>query len=60
MATPGIRYSTYGGNTGFLYTERRDFNLASQTVKEMFPTVAPFTTFVTKLRSSTTNDPDFE
>jgi len=56
----GAKYSESGGQLGILFTERRIFDLDRNVVKELYPTVAPFTTFITKLRSETVNDADYK
>lgn len=60
MASAGAKYSVTGTTAGVLYTDRRTFNLDANEVKELYPTVAPFTTFITKLNSKPTNDPDYK
>ena len=60
MANIGSKYSLTGGSLGVLYTERRTFDIDRNIVKELYPTVAPFTTFLSKLKVTLTNDPDFK
>lgn len=60
MAQAGVKYSISGGTSGVLYAERRTFDLDRNIVKELYPSVAPFTTFTMKLKSIPTNDPDFK
>jgi len=59
VAYAGRKYSISGGTSGILYTDRRTFSLPEQTVKEFLPTVAPFTTFITKLNSGKVSDADY-
>lgn len=49
-----------GSELGVLYTDRRTFDIDRNIVKELYPTVAPFTTFLTKLSYKPTNDPDYK
>lgn len=60
MAVQEVKYSVSGGTSGVLYTDRRKFDLDRNRVKELYPTVAPFTTFITKLKSIPTSDPDYK
>ena len=59
MAVQEAKYSVSGGTSGVLYTDRRKFDLDRNIVKELYPTVAPFTTFITKLKSMPTTDADY-
>ena len=60
MAVQEAKYSVSGGTSGVLYTDRRKFDLDRNIVKELYPTVAPFTTFITKLKSMPTTDADYK
>ena len=59
MAT-GAKWSITGGSSGVLYTERRDFYLHPDKTAELWGNLTPFWSFVTKLASEETNDPDFK
>lgn len=48
------------GSTGILYTERRDFLMSPNVVKELWTTVAPFTTIVSNRGTKKVNDPMFK
>lgn len=56
----GMKYSESGTQSGILFTERRKFALDEQVVKELFPDVGRFTTFITKLNSRPTSDSDYK
>ena len=49
-----------GSSTGILYTDRRDFYIDPQVVKELWTDVAPFTTVLSNKETRTTNDPLFK
>jgi len=49
-----------GGSTGVLYTDRRDFYIDPQVVKELWTDVAPFTTVISNRETRATNDPIFK
>lgn len=55
-----MKHSLSGDTTGVLYTERRIFDLDRNIVKELYPDVGRFTTFIGKLSSLPTNDPDYK
>ena len=46
--------------SGILYTDRRDFYIDPQVVKELWTDVAPFTTVVSNRETRQTNDPVFK
>ena len=48
------------GASGILYTDRRDFYIDPQVVKELWTDVAPFTTVVANKETRSTNDPVFK
>ncbi len=48
------------GDSGVLYTDRRDFYIDPQVVKELWTDVAPFTTVVSNRETRATNDPVFK
>ena len=48
------------GDTGVLYTDRRDFYIDPQVVKELWTDVAPFTTVISNRETRQTNDPIFK
>ncbi len=57
----GQRLTTTGTTSGILYTDRRDFFIKPATVAELYPTVAPFTTFAAKLKGiGKVPDPDYK
>ena len=47
-------------NSGILYTDRRDFYIDPQVVKELWTDVAPFTTVLANKETRSTNDPLFK
>ena len=47
-------------NSGLLFTDRRDFYLGPQMVKELWPEVTPFVTMVSNMGTKQTPDPDFK
>jgi len=49
-----------GADTSVLYTDRRDFYIDPQVVKELWTDVAPFTTVLANKETRTTNDPLFK
>ena len=49
-----------GSNTSVLYTDRRDFYIDPQVVKELWTDVAPFTTVLSNKETRQTNDPLFK
>ena len=49
-----------GGDSGILYTDRRDFYIDPQVVKELWTDVAPFTTVISNRETRATNDPLFK
>ena len=56
----GISFSWQGGQTGILYTDRRNFYLDPMEVSSLFPSVAPFVTFTGAMGVETLPDPDFK
>tara|TARA_R100001198_G_scaffold71034_1_gene43370 strand:+ start:1759 stop:3069 length:1311 start_codon:yes stop_codon:yes gene_type:complete len=46
--------------SGVLYTDRRDFYISPQVVKELWTDVTPFTTIVANQEQRTPNDPTFK
>ena len=48
------------GDSGILYTDRRDFYIDPQVVKELWTDVAPFTTVISNRETRATNDPIFK
>tara|TARA_Y100000593_G_scaffold92811_2_gene185622 strand:+ start:2238 stop:3554 length:1317 start_codon:yes stop_codon:yes gene_type:complete len=46
--------------SGVLYTDRRDFYIDPQVVKELWTDVAPFTTVISNKETRNTNDPVFK
>jgi hypothetical protein len=48
------------GDSGVLYTDRRDFYIDPQVVKELWTDVAPFTTVISNRETRATNDPVFK
>tara|TARA_B110000467_G_scaffold159590_1_gene177469 strand:- start:2451 stop:3830 length:1380 start_codon:yes stop_codon:yes gene_type:complete len=48
------------GASGVLYTDRRDFYIDPQVVKELWTDVAPFTTVISNKETRQTNDPLFK
>ena len=46
--------------SGVLYTDRRDFYIDPQVVKELWTDVAPFTTVLSNRETRATNDPIFK
>ena len=46
--------------SGVLYTDRRDFYISPQVVKELWTDVAPFTTVVASRETRTPTDPLFK
>ena len=46
--------------SGVLYTDRRDFYIDPQVVKELWTDVAPFTTVISNKETRQTNDPVFK
>ena len=46
--------------SGVLYTDRRDFYISPQVVKELWTDVTPFTTVVANQEQRTPNDPTFK
>ena len=49
-----------GGASGVLYTDRRDFYIDPQVVKELWTDVAPFKTVISNKETRQTNDPVFK
>ena len=49
-----------GGTAGVLYTDRRDFYVSPQVVKELWTDVAPFTTVISNRESRKVPDPIFK
>lgn len=49
-----------GGASGVLYTDRRDFYIDPQVVKELWTDVAPFTTVISNKETRQVNDPVFK
>ena len=49
-----------GSNTSVLYTDRRDFYIDPQVVKELWTDVATFTTVLSNKETTQTNDPLFK
>jgi hypothetical protein len=49
-----------GGASGVLYTDRRDFYIDPQVVKELWTDVAPFTTLISNKETRQVNDPLFK
>tara|TARA_R100001443_G_scaffold90_1_gene312 strand:+ start:1476 stop:2843 length:1368 start_codon:yes stop_codon:yes gene_type:complete len=49
-----------GGASGVLYTDRRDFYIDPQVVRELWTDVAPFTTVISNKETRQTNDPIFK
>ena len=49
-----------GGSGGVLYTDRRDFYIDPQVVKELWTDVTPFTTVISNRETRQTNDPLFK
>ena len=49
-----------GGSAGVLYTDRRDFYVSPQVVKELWTDVAPFTTVISNRESRKVPDPIFK
>ena len=47
-------------NEGMLFTDRRDFYIDPQVVKELWTDVAPFTTVISNRETRATNDPIFK
>lgn len=60
MPTYGPKHSYTGSSSGVLYTDRRRFYIKPQQVAELYPSEAPFITFLLNLKSMTTPDPDFK
>ncbi len=59
--TSGRKTSLPGASYNHLmYTDRRDFYLNPNLVKEAYPSETPFITFAAKLKTVKTNDPDFK
>ena len=48
------------GASGVLYTDRRDFYISPQVVKELWTDVTPFTTIISNKETRQTNDPLFK
>ena len=48
------------GASGVLYTDRRDFYIDPQVVKELWTDVAPFTTVISNRETRQVNDPLFK
>ena len=48
------------GASGVLFTDRRDFYIDPQVVKELWTDVAPFTTVISNKETRQTNDPIFK
>lgn len=48
------------GASGVLYTDRRDFYIDPQVVKELWTDVSPFTTVISNRETRQTNDPVFK
>ena len=48
------------GASGVLYTDRRDFYIDPQVVRELWTDVAPFTTVISNKETRQTNDPIFK
>ena len=48
------------GDSGILYTDRRDFYIDPQVVKELWTDVAPFTTVISNRETRATNAPIFK
>jgi len=49
-----------GGSGGVLFTDRRDFYIDPQVVKELWTDVTPFTTVISNRETRQTNDPLFK
>ena len=50
-----------GGSSSVLYTDRRDFYIKPNVVRELYPTVTPFLTFVSNFNTITgLKDPQFK
>jgi|TARA_R110001583_G_scaffold194500_1_gene365502 hypothetical protein len=49
-----------GGSAGVLYTDRRDFYVSPQVVKELWTDVAPFTTVISNRETRKVPDPIFK
>jgi hypothetical protein len=60
VAVQEVKFSVSGGTSGVLYTDRRKFDLERKKVYELYPSVAPFTTFITRLSSLPTSDADYK
>jgi len=60
MALSGMKHTGSGGTSGVLYTDRRDFYLRPEYVAELYPSVTPFTTMLSKLPSVKSKDPEFK
>ena len=49
-----------GGSAGVLYTDRRDFYVSPQVVKELWTDVSPFTTVISNREQRKVPDPIFK
>jgi hypothetical protein len=59
VQTYGLKNSYTGSSSGILYTDRRDFYLKPNVVKELYGDVSPFVTFLMGLKTTKTGDPDY-
>lgn len=60
MATYGVKHAYTGSSGGVLYTDRRNFYLKPNVVRELYANEAPFLSFLLGLRVSNTQDPDYK